>query len=209
MNPSAHIVRRFVAVGSLLALTVAAAAGCSQADPQPEASPTAPETNPPFEGPLAPAPEMTRLIELLDGHWDTSITYAPSERAPEGGTGEGQETSRPGPGGLSLLIETSSNGPSGPYEAGGIIEWSPSEQVYKLHWMTSMSQVGSHFEGRWVGEDLVFDGTEAIMGETFASRHSITDIRSDAFLYTIDLGPTPEQLRRAITIEYSRRPADQ
>jgi hypothetical protein len=124
--------------------------------------------------------------------------------APKGGTGEGQEASRPGPGGLTLLIETNSTGPAGPYDAGGIIEWSPSERVYKLHWVSNLSHVGSYFDGRWVGDDLVFNGTENIMGQAFASRHSLTNIRPDAFLYTIEIGPTQDQMERTITIDYTK-----
>jgi hypothetical protein len=166
--------------------------------------------NPPSsEGALTPTPEMQRLAALLAGTWDTTLTYAPGPLAPEGGTGTGQETSRPGPGGLSLFIETTAGGPAGQYEAGGIIEWSPTEHVYKLHWVSSLSHVGSYFDGTWLGEDLVFDGTENLMGQAFASRHTITDIRTDAFLYTVDIGATHDQLQRTITIEYTKRPGAQ
>lgn len=162
--------------------------------------------NMPLEkGPLAPTPEMKRLVELLTGGWDMTLTYAPGPLAPEGGTGTGQETSRPGPGGLSLLIETTSGGPAGTYDAGGIIDWSPAERVYKLHWVNNLSHEASYFDGTWVGDDLVFNGTERIMGHAFASRHSITNIRPDGFLYTIDMGPTHEQLERTITIEYTKQ----
>jgi hypothetical protein len=165
--------------------------------------------SPPSEGALAPSPEMQRLAALLTGTWDTTLTYAPGPLAPEGGTGTGQETSRPGPGGLSLLIETTAGGPAGLYEAGGIIEWSATQHLYKLHWVSSLSHVGSYFDGTWVDEDLVFNGTENLMGQAFASRHTITDIRTDAFLYTIDVGATHEQLERTITIEYAKRPEAQ
>jgi hypothetical protein len=156
------------------------------------------------EGTPTPTPEMKRLIEVLAGTWDTTLTYAPGPLAPEGGTGTGQETNRPGPGGLSLLIDTNAGGPAGHYEAGGIIEWSPAERVYKLHWLSNLSHVGSNFDGTWVGDDLVFNGTENIMGQAFASRHSITNIRPTAFLYTIDMSPTQDQLARTITIEYTK-----
>jgi hypothetical protein len=96
---------------------------------------------------------MQRLAALLAGTWDMTLTYAPGPLAPEGGTGTGQETSRPGPGGLSLFIETTAGGPAGRYEAGGIIEWSATEHVYKLHWVSSLSHVGSYFDGTWVEED--------------------------------------------------------
>jgi Protein of unknown function (DUF1579) len=165
--------------------------------------------SPPSEGAPTPTPEMQRLAALLVGTWDMTLTYAPGPLAPEGGTGTGQETSRPGPGGLSLFIETTAGGPAGQYEAGGIIEWSATQQVYKLHWLSSLSHVGSYFDGTWVEEDLVFNGTENLMGQAFASRHTITNIRTDAFLYTIDIGATHDQLERTITIDYTKRPEAQ
>jgi hypothetical protein len=164
---------------------------------------------PPSEGALPPAPEMQRLAALLAGTWDMTLTYAPGPLAPDGGRGTGQETGRPGPGGLSLFIETTAGGPAGRYEAGGIIEWSATEHVYKLHWVSSLSHVGSYFDGTWVGEDLVFNGTENLMGQAFASRHAITKIRADAFLYTVDIGAKHDQLKRTITIEYTKPPEAQ
>jgi hypothetical protein len=158
------------------------------------------------EGALTPTPEMQRLAALLVGTWDQALTYAPGPLAPDGGTGNGRETSRPGPGGLSLLIETTSGGPAGQYEAGGIVEWSAAEDVYKLHWVSSVSHVGSYFDGTWVGGDLVFDGTENLFGQAFASRHAITNVRTNAFLYTVDIGATHDQLERTITIEYAKLP---
>jgi hypothetical protein len=166
-------------------------------------------SSPPSEGALTPTPEMQRLAALLAGTWDMTLTYAPGPLAPEGGTGTGHETSRPGPGGLSLLIETTSGGPAGQYDAGGIIEWSATQLVYKLHWVSSLSHVGSYFDGTWVEEDLVFNGTEHLMGQAFASRHTITNIRPGAFLYTIDIGATHDQLERTITIEYTKLPEAQ
>jgi hypothetical protein len=161
---------------------------------------------PPSEGALTPTAEMQRLAALLAGTWDLAVTYAPGPLAPEGGTGTGQETSRRGPGGLSLFVETTAGGPAGQYEAGGIIEWSATQQVYKLHWVSSLSHVGSYFDGAWVEGDLVFTGTENLMGQAFASRHAITNIRTDAFLYTIDIGATHDQLERTIAIEFTKRP---
>jgi hypothetical protein len=47
------------------------------------------------------------------------------------------------------------------------------------------------------------------MAQAFASRHAITNIRPDAFLYTIDIGATHDQLERTITIEFTKRPEAQ
>jgi hypothetical protein len=45
-------------------------------------------------------------------------------------------------------------------------------------------------------------------GPSIRSRHSI-NIRTDAFLNTVDIGATHDELERTITIEYKKRPESQ
>src|ERR671919_975348 len=132
-----------------------------------------------------PAQEMDRLIELLDGRWDMAVTYESSEMAPQGGSFTGQEISRRGPGGFSVLVESTSQGPAGPFEGFGTIHWSAEERAYKLHWFTNVSPIPAVFTGKWEGNDLVFNGTEIMMGRALASRHRITNIKPDSFHYVI------------------------
>jgi hypothetical protein len=75
--------------------------------------------------------------------------------------------------------------------------------------VSSVSHVGSYFDGTWVGADLVFDGTENLLGQAFASRHAITNIRTNAFHYTVDIGTRHDQLERTINIEYTKLPKAQ
>ena len=143
---------------------------------------------------LTPTAEMKRVVDLLAGRWDMALTFAPGPMAPEGGSGEGQRRAGQDRAASRCSSRQHPAGRLGRADAGGIIEWSPSERVYKLHWVNTLSHVGSYFDGAWVGDDLVFNETEYIMGHAFASRHSITNIRPDAFHYTIDIGSTHEQL---------------
>jgi hypothetical protein len=149
-------------------------------------------------------PEMARLLELLGGRWTTRVTNEPSPRQPEGGTSEGWEESRAGPGRASLILETASEGPSGGFAGAGIITWDSRAGNYELYWLSSASPEPGRFRGEWRGEDLVFDGYEYIAGRRFASRHSITEITPTAFIYFIDLGAELQSLRRATTIQYTR-----
>src|SRR5687768_6020308 len=77
----------------------------------------------------AAAPEMERLFEAIGGTWSTIVTYERTPATPQGGTGSGRETARPGPGRHTMIIEIRSNGPSGPFEAFGVINWSAEEQA--------------------------------------------------------------------------------
>ncbi len=155
------------------------------------------------EAALKPVPQIQKVIDLLNGTWDLAITYEPTEYNPDGGTVTGREISRPGPGGFSLIFQTDSKD-SNDFAALGIIEWSPAEKAYSLHWLNSLSPTGAYFKGSWEGEDLVFNGKESMMGPELASRHSITKIKPGAFTYTIDMGPSPDELKRVITIEYTK-----
>jgi hypothetical protein len=158
----------------------------------------------PAQGAGAAVPEMARLLELIGGRWTTRVTTEPSPRLPEGGTSEGWEESRAGPGRASLILETASEGPSGGFAGAGFITWDSKAGNYELYWLSSASPEPGRFCGRWHGEDLVFDGYEYIAGRRFASRHSITELTPTAFTYFIDLGADPQSLRRATTIHYTR-----
>ncbi len=50
-----------------------------------------------------PASEMERLRKMFVGRWRTSEKHEPGKIAPEGGTGNGSDTIRLGPGGMSLI----------------------------------------------------------------------------------------------------------
>lgn len=152
-----------------------------------------------------PAEEMDRLLRILDGEWKLAATYAPSPMMPEGGQATGEEISYAGPGGFSVMFDTAVQGPGDfVFNARGIIVWDDTGSVYRLYWFSSISPVASLLTATWEDDALSFVGTESIMGQTLSSRHRLSNIKDDSFDYAIDLGPSPDRLERAISIQYSR-----
>jgi hypothetical protein len=148
--------------------------------------------------------EMDRLIDVLEGRWNCRVTYEPNPQIPTGGNALGWEECRVGPGRHSILFDTRADGSMGEFAGAGQITWNAADGVYGLQWLTSDSPDPGVFTGRWVAGDVVFDGHEYLAGQRFQSRHSITGIAADAFVYTVDRGVAPGHLERAATIEYTR-----
>lgn len=206
---SLTVVSFLVLAGSLVAQTPQTGAQQSDAKTKPaEKISAAPETSQPkasLAGEMPkPAPEMERLTKMLQGRWTTEEKHEPSEMMPQGGSGKGQESVRPGPGKLSLISEYTSQGPMGEFSGIGIITWDPVERLYHIHWTDNTSSGVSIMNGKWVGQDLVFTGSDMMMGKKVYSRHAFSEMTSEAFTYTIDTGTTPNQLKRAVTIKYTK-----
>lgn len=151
-----------------------------------------------------PAPEITRFLNMTQGRWETAEKYDVSEMTPQGGEGKGQESFRPGPGKMSAISEYNSIGPLGEFAGVGIITWNPAEKLYYIHWTDNTNPVMTMLTGRWQGDDLVFTGSDLMKGKKVYSRHTYSDITPTTFTYTIETGPAPNQLKRAMTIKYTK-----
>ena len=208
-----------VVLSLLLVVTLAAQApqtGTKQPDAKaksaekpPVAANTARPANPKppagggFEMPK-PAPEIERLGGMLYGRWDTEEKHEPSEMLPQGGAGKGLETVRPGPGGLSLISEYKSEGPMGIFSGVGITTWNPAEKAYHIHWTDNSGPGVFVLTGKWEGKDLVFTASDMMAGKKIYARHAFTEITPTTFTYTIDTGSAPNQLKRNMTIKYTK-----
>ena len=148
--------------------------------------------------------EMERLIGVLDGRWKCAVRYEPNPGLPAGGSAEGWEQCRVGPGRWSVIFETHAHGSIGDFAGAGYITFDSAQRCYRLTWLSSMSPEPGLFTGRWTEGGVVFDGYEYLGQQRFAARHSITEIGADGFLYTVDRGPTATTLGRAATIRYFR-----
>ncbi|HUS20044.1 MAG TPA: DUF1579 family protein [Terriglobales bacterium] len=180
--------------------------GAKTGDPKAAESKTSP-ANPAASAPFAmpkPAPEIERITNMLQGRWETEEKHEPSEIVPQGGTGKGVEAIRPGPGGLSLISEYQSEGPGGIFAGFGLMTWDSAAKVYHIHWTDNTAPGVSVMTGKWEGKDLVFTGSETMMGKKLFSRHAFTELAPTTFIYTIDMGPALTQLKRAVTIKYSK-----
>jgi hypothetical protein len=116
------------------------------------------------------APEMERLKFYL-GEWDYTETYPKSPAYPNGGKNTGVYTSKPGPGGNSLVNGFHSKGPVGDFEGLLMMTWDPHENAYKSY-VFGDSFPGALVEtGQFEGDALVFRAELAAGGGTVKLRN--------------------------------------
>jgi len=178
-------------------------------NPPAKSAPAKPAAAPPAAKPAEtgmpkPAPEIERLRTMLQGRWTTEEKHEPNAFVPQGGVGKGSESVRPGPGGLSIIAEYTSQGPTGQFAGIGIFTWNAAQKVYELHWTDNTNPAMTMMTGKWEGDNLVFTGVDTMMGKKLYSRHMFTDIKPTGFTYVIDMGPAANQLKRALTVSYTR-----
>jgi hypothetical protein len=99
--------------------------------------------------------EMDRLKFYL-GEWNYTENYPKSASAPNGATNTGIYTSKPGPGGNSLINTFHSQGSVGDFEGLLVITWDPGESAYKAY------VFGNDFPGALV-ETGAFEGDAFVL----------------------------------------------
>lgn len=108
-------------------------------------------TQPPEAKAKPGAAEMKRLGFYI-GQWTYTETY------PKGGVNHGVYTSKPGPGGNSLLNTFHSQGPMGDFEGMLIFTWDLTEGKYKAYAFGNDFPGAIVETGEFEGEKLVFHG---------------------------------------------------
>jgi hypothetical protein len=116
------------------------------------------------------AAEMERLRFYL-GEWDYTETYPKSAAYPDGGKNTGVYTSKPGPGGNSLINAFHSQGPVGDFEGLLIITWDAREKAYKAY------VFGNDFPGALV-ETGQFDGDALVFHSEFPMEGAAIKLRN-------------------------------
>jgi hypothetical protein len=116
------------------------------------------------------AAEMERLRFYL-GEWDYTETYPKSAACPDGGKNTGVYTSKPGPGGNSLINAFHSQGPVGDFEGLLIITWDAREKAYKAY------VFGNDFPGALV-ETGQFDGDALVFHSEFPMEGAAIKLRN-------------------------------
>jgi len=101
------------------------------------------------------SPEMERLKFYL-GEWDYTETYPKSAAFPNGRQNTGVYTSKPGPGGNSLINTFHSQGPAGDFEGLIVMTWDPREKSYKSYTFGNDSPGGIVQTGKFEDAALVF-----------------------------------------------------
>ena len=155
----------------------------------------------------SPHPDVDKLIRSLSGSWSITLSFAPNEKMPKGGSGTGEETWRAGPGGLSVIEEYHSTGEEGEVSGLGIF-W-PDQQPSKMQvvWCDSTMQTGCGVikgGARWEGTQVVIEDEREVDGRKAAFREVFSDISDNGYTQTIYEGESGKQLQPTITVRATR-----
>jgi hypothetical protein len=154
-----------------------------------------------------PSPEMQKLSKMVVGTWTTSEKMEPGPWAPTGGTGKGTAVFKNGPGALSLVQDYKSSSGMGSFVGHGVMWWDAQAGGYKGIWCDSMTPVGCSVNkgiAKWDGNNLVGSDESEMMGQKVATKNTWTDITPNSFTFTIDAGPPGGEMKRMMTIKYTR-----
>ena len=160
-----------------------------------------------------PAPEIRSLIRAFAGKWSTSEKYEPLFLTPHGGAGRGQTIFRPGPGGFTLEEEYRTQTPAGPLYGFGLIWYDSTKKELQHIWCINIypdgckmfpppSQAGPH----WDGKKLVLHVESDQGGKKMIFHEEISEIASNSYTQTADIGAPGEPLKRWFTIHATRVP---
>ncbi|HYL65448.1 MAG TPA: hypothetical protein VE077_22745 [Candidatus Methylomirabilis sp.] len=117
------------------------------------------------------SPEMQRLTFYI-GEWDYTETYPKSASYPNGGVDTGLYTSKPGPGGNSLVNTFHSKGPVGDFEGLLILTWDGTEKAHKGYAFGN-GVAGALVEtGQFEGDALVLRSEFPVHGGRLKLRNS-------------------------------------
>jgi len=152
-------------------------------------------------------PDIDTLIRSLSGSWSITLSFAPNEKMPKGGSGTGEETWRAGPGGLSVIEEYHSTGEEGEVSGLGIF-W-PDQQPSKMQvvWCESTMQNGCGVikgGARWEGNQVVIEDEREVDGRKAAFREVFSEISDNGYTQTIYEGESGKQLQPTVTVRATR-----
>jgi Domain of unknown function (DUF4440) len=191
----------------LTTLLLAMGLGCAAAAWGQETEAQQP-AQPAGQQPAHPPSEMQALIRALTGRWTIREKFEPDEWTPNGGSGEGEETWRAGPGGFTLLEEIHDNGAGGELYGVAFLWWDQDRGFQSL-WCDQNNPKGCDLAGlvvQWDGRQLTFD-MEVPRGDGKVLTHEVfTNITPDSFEQTMDIGETSDTMKRWLTAQATRIP---
>ncbi len=196
-----------------LLLLASGAAPRPAATPAPKAEPEEDEERAERQVRFAePAPQMKKLAVLLGAWqlteaWREPVRYKRGEyEGVPGEGGSGTLTVRPGPGGLSLVLDYDARNPMGRVTALAVLAWDPARKVYELDEIHSAFPSVLHLTGNFENGDLVFRGKSGRTGEESTVRLVWKGLGHDAWTATSSAAEKGGRMKRVWTMELSRKP---
>jgi len=139
--------------------------------------------------------EMQRLNFYL-GEWDYTEEYPKTALHPGGGRNTGVYTSKPGPGGMSLINTFHSQGPMGDFQGLLVMTWDLKEKAYKEYVFSDAFSGAVVETGDFENDTLVYRfefpaGDQTVKMRNVTRIISADKLESDQFS---SIGGAPEKL---------------
>jgi len=151
-----------------------------------------------------PGPDVQNLML---GKWSTQVRYAPTSDMPKGGTGEGTEIWRPGPGGLSVIEEYREKNENGVVEGLGIAWWDAKAHGQRFVWCENSNPDGCYVSkevAKWDGTSLVWKEEQENAGKKRVYLEEFRDITPTSFTQILGEGEPGEALMTTVTIRATK-----
>jgi hypothetical protein len=151
-----------------------------------------------------PGPEAQNLML---GAWAIKAEYAPSKEMPNGGTGEGIEVWRSGPGDYFVIEEYHEKNPNGVIDGFAQFWWDADLQGQRFVWCDDTNPRGCELSknvAKWEGDRLVYREDRVENGKNITHQEVFEDITPVSFSQILAEGPAGGELRRIVTIHAAR-----
>jgi hypothetical protein len=188
-----------------LVLIAATLAGIPFAQTQQATKPKAP---PASQSASQPSPEMQSLIKALSGRWSLAVQSAGSATP-----SKGEETWRPGPGGLTFIEEETLNIPGHDIFLLGVLWWDGSTKSFHgmecnngLAYVCDLKGALTDITLQWDGKQLVLTEQETHNGKKSVWHEAFSEITPNSFTQTGDSTDADGHSTRLLTIHATRIP---
>jgi hypothetical protein len=156
------------------------------------------------------SPEMQKLFNTFLGTWSITEKIEPSEMLPTGGTGQGEEVYKAGPGGVSLVEEIHLREGARESSGIGVGWWDEKAKGFRALWCDSENPNGcimmAHL-AKWEGDDFVLGDEFERDGKKFLFKEVFSEITPTSFTQTLSQGQAGKELKTILTIRATRKDA--
>lgn len=156
-------------------------------------------------GPLSSQQTTPDLLQALVGNWDVTYELPPGPSG-RSGQGQGQMTSRLGPGDGSVILDyTSTSGPMAGFKIHQIIAWQAEQQLYDIAWVDTYTPGVTQAVGKPAGDGITYS-RESMRGELkVVTKGAFSEITPQSFTLSsfMSLDGGPDVL--TMTLRYTRQ----
>jgi uncharacterized protein (TIGR02246 family) len=148
-----------------------------------------------------------KVQNLMLGTWSIKANYESSKQMPQGGTGDGIQVWRPGPGGRSAIEEEHWRNPRGEFDGFSVGWWDSKAQGQRFVWCANDVPAGCvvpETVAKWEGDRLVFREEEEHEGKRVTHAEIFSDISPTSFTQLLQEADAGKELKTTLTMHATR-----